>query len=103
MMDQLVKLLLRWDVKPGSESEYSEFIISEFIPRTKRLGITDVQFWYTSYGEVEQIQVELIAQSKDQMQTILGSQEWGALKSRLVDLVTNYSQKMVRATGGIQL
>ena len=102
-MAEPVKLILRWDVQSGSETEYSEFIVSDFIPRVNRLGIGDVQFWYTSFGECPQIQVELVAESKEQMHHIIRSEEWGALQERLADMVDNLSQKMIRATGSIQL
>ena len=98
-----VKLLLRWDVPNGSEADYSEFIVNEFIPRLQRAGIADVQFWYTSFGDCEKIQVELVADQKEKMNNILRSDEWTSLHERLGDLVTNFSQKLVRATGGIQI
>ena len=98
-----VKLLLRWDVQPGAEADYSEFIVNEFIPRMNRLGVSDVQFWYTSYGECEKIQVELLTDHQEKMHNILGSEEWSNLHERLSDLVTNYSQKTIRASGGFQL
>ena len=103
MSDDPVKLILRWDVQSGSETEYSEFIVSDFIPRVNRLGIGDVQFWYTSFGECPQIQVELVAESKAQMHNIIRSEEWNSLHERLADMVDNLSQKMIRATGSIQL
>ena len=102
-MSYPTKLMLRWDVKPGAEADYSEFIVSEFIPRMNRLGIADVQFWYTSYGECEQIQVELQAETREQMRHIVNSDEWDNLSTRLLDLVVNFSQKLVRAAGGFQL
>ena len=98
-----VKLILRWDVPSGSEADYSEFIVNEFIPRLQRAGVSDVQFWYTSYGDREKIQVELVADQLEKMNNILHSEEWSSLHERLSDLVTNFSQKMIRATGGIQI
>jgi hypothetical protein len=49
------KIILRWDIQPGSESEYFEFMVSEFIPGLKKMGITEPGVWYTAYGEAEQI------------------------------------------------
>ena len=102
-MSTPVKLLLRWDVQPGAEADYSEFIVNEFIPRMNRLGVSDVQFWYTSFGECEKIQVELLADQQEKMTNILRSDEWSSLNDRLGDLVVNFSQKTIRATGGFQL
>lgn len=98
-----VKLIMTWDVNTGSETEYSEYIVNEFIPRLKRLGLRDVQFWYTSYGECEQILASGASTSEKQMRTILLSEEWAQLQQRLQDMVTDFEQKVVPATGGFQL
>lgn len=88
-----------WDVMPGSEAEYSEFIVNEFIPRLNRLGIGDLEFWYTGYGEHEQIMVSGVTTTREQMDRILDSEEWEALSDRLSDLSVNLSHKIIRADG----
>lgn len=84
---------------PGSEAEYSEFIVNEFIPRLNRLGIGDLEFWYTGFGEHEQIMVSGVTPTREQMDRILGSEEWEALTERLGDLSVNLRHKIVRADG----
>lgn len=98
-----VKLLMNWDVKAGVESEYSEFIVNEFIPRAKRLGFTDLQFWYTSYGECEQIQASGIVNSREQMNNIIDSDEWQSLQQRLHELVHKFTSKLIPASNGFQI
>mgnify|MGYP000979815268 FL=1 len=41
------KLLMRWDIQPDRESEYSDFVANEFIPSISKMGIADIQAWYT--------------------------------------------------------
>ncbi|MCI0397858.1 MAG: hypothetical protein L0332_22105 [Chloroflexi bacterium] len=96
------KILLYWDIQPGSESEYFEFMVSEFIPGLKRLGINSPGVWYTAYGSSEQIMVSGITETEEHMKYILHSKEWTRLKEKLADLVSNYRQKVIRATGGFQ-
>jgi hypothetical protein len=97
------KLILRWDIQPGSESEYFEFMVSEFIPALKRLGISEPGVWYTAYGSAEQILVTGITETEDHMDYVLRSNDWDRLKDRLEALVSNFSQKITPATGGFQL
>lgn len=97
------KLILRWDIQPGAESDYFEFMVSEFIPALKRLGINEPGVWYTAYGDAEQILVSGTTETEEHMQFVLRSKDWARLKNRLEELVSNFSQKVLPATGGFQL
>lgn len=99
----MIKLLMSWDIIEGKESEYSDFIVHDFIPRCKRLGLMGMQFWYTSFGECEQIQASGKAPTIDQMRTILSSEEWANLVSQLDDYVTEFNMKVIQAADGFQL
>lgn len=97
------KLMMRWDIRPEAEAEYFEFVVSEFIPGVSKLGINEIQAWYTIYGDCEQILVSGITETEDQMRRVLASKDWTRLRDKLKKLVDNFSQKVVRATGGFQL
>lgn len=97
------KLLMRWDVRPETESEYFEFLVHEFIPGLNKLGISDIQVWYTQYGDCEQKLASGIANSMDKMQSALTSPGWEQLNDKLQQFVENFSQKVISATGGFQI
>lgn len=97
------KLIMRWDVQPETESEYFEFLVHELIPSMNRLGLTDIQVWYTAYGECEQKMTEGIAESDAIMTRALRSDDWHRLVSKLETFVHNYSQKVIPATRGFQI
>ncbi|MCA9953805.1 MAG: hypothetical protein KC434_03745 [Anaerolineales bacterium] len=97
------KLLMRWDVRPETESEYFEFLVHEFIPGLNKLGISDIQVWYTQYGECEQKLASGIANTTEKMQEALHSAGWHQLNDRLQQYVDNFSQKVIPATGGFQI
>jgi hypothetical protein len=98
-----VKLLMTWDIAAGQESEYSEFVVNEFIPRMQRLGMGDIEFWYTRYGECKQIQASGVSPTLEQMQNILTSSEWKQLQQRLDGYVQEYDQKLIEASRGFQI
>ncbi|SRR5690606_13545291 len=97
------KLLMRWDIQPEQEAEYSDFVANEFIPRINKLGLVEIQAWYTVYGDCEQILVSGVTQTMEQMNYILGSDEWDRLRGRLDELVDNFNVKVVPATAGFQI
>ena len=101
--DMATRILLRWDIQPGVESEYFEFMVSEFIPGLKRLGIVEPGVWYTAYGDAEQILVSGTTETKDHMDFVMRSKDWARLKVRLEELVSNFSQKIIPAKGGFQI
>ena len=101
-----VKLLMNWDIKPGRDQEYFEFVVQEWVPSINRLGIDTITAWYTVYsrGDQSQIMAEAITDDLPTMQGILNSDEWKDLQTRLLKYVDNYKQKVVRVTnGGFQL
>jgi hypothetical protein len=97
------KLLMRWDVRPETESEYFEFLVHEFIPGLNKLGISDIQVWYTQYGDCEQKLASGIANTRERMHDALNSQTWEQLNDKLQEFVDNFSQKVIPATGGFQI
>ncbi len=96
------KLIMRWDIRPETESEYFEFLVHEFIPELNKLGIIEIQVWYTQYGDCEQKLASGIAPSPEQMQEAINSEAYAQLIDRLETYVTNFSQKVVIATAGFQ-
>jgi hypothetical protein len=91
-----VKLIMTWDIKPGRDQEYFEFIVREYAPGIKRLGLQPTQAWFTVFGTASQIMMEGKADDLAAMKKMLESPEWNALHERLLEYVVNFSQKIVR-------
>jgi hypothetical protein len=98
-----LKLLMTWDMVPGREQEYFEFLVREFVPGLQKLGVQPTEAWYTTYGEGPQMLAGFVAENHEVMQEALETEEWETLKAKLFDYVTNFNSKVVRATGGFQL
>lgn len=97
------KLLMRWDILPEKESEYFEFLVHEFIPGLNKLGILEIQVWYTQFGDCEKKLASGIAPSMDKMKAALNSDEFERLLHKLQQYVENFGQKVIAATGGFQV
>lgn len=98
-----VKLLMTWDILPDKEQEYFEFVISDFLPEIKQLGISPVDAWYTMYGDQPQIMVTAKTQSQTSLSVVMASKEWQQLLENLSKYVENFSYKVISAQTGFQL
>lgn len=99
----MMKLLMSWDIKSGREQAYFEFIVREFAPGLMRLGLQPTEAWYTVYGEGPQILTGGVTSDIETMNRILASDEWTALRDRLLAFVTDFHHKVVPANGSFQL
>ncbi|NLF00603.1 MAG: hypothetical protein GX601_06450 [Anaerolineales bacterium] len=99
----MVKLLMSWNIRQGRESEYFEFIVQEFGPALVKLGVRPTDAWYTAYGDRPQILTGGVAEDLETLRKVLASQEWRNLKKSLLGYITDYNQKIIRASGGFQL
>ena len=98
-----VKLLMTWDILPGKEQEYFEFIVRDWIPGLQRMGMEPSDAWFTMYGEKPQIMAAAQMSSLNSIQRVLDTQDWKNLTQSLLDYVENFDYKVVQARGGFQL
>ncbi len=98
-----VKLLMTWDLVPGREREYFEFVGGEFEMGLRGLGIRLTDAWLTNYGKQPQFLVGVEAESYRKMQAALGTDEWGSLRARLLEFVTNFEWRVVEAADRFQM
>ena len=99
----MIKLLMSWNIRPGREAEYFEFVVKEFAPGLMQLGLQPMEAWYTVYGDSPQILTGSVAEDTQTIQRILSSDEWHELHQKLEEYITDYQHKLIRATGTFQL
>jgi hypothetical protein len=98
-----VKLLMTWDIIPGREQEYFEFVVRDFLPNMQRLGLEPSDAWFTLYGNQPKIIVAAQMSSLSSIEKLLQTPDWDSLVAQLMDYVENYKYKIVQARGGFQL
>jgi len=94
---------MTWDILPGREQEYFEFVVRDFIPEIQRLGMEPSDAWFTMYGNQPQILAAFQIPSMNSLQHTLNSNDWQDLTQRLMDYVENYDYKIVQARSGFQM
>lgn len=98
-----VKLIMTWDILPGREQEYFEFVVRDFIPGMQKLGLEVSDAWFTMYGDQPQIMAAAQSSSLATLNRILASGEWQELTRLLLDYVENFQHKIVSAKAGFQI
>lgn len=99
----MFKLLMSWNIRPGQEEDYFEFVVRELGPGLIKLGVRPTDAWYTQYGDKPQILQGGIVEELESLQHALASEEWRHMKKKLLTYVTDYRQKIIHASGGFQL
>ena len=89
-----VKLLMTWDIRPGQEQEYFEFVVRDWIPGIQKMGLQPSQAWFTMYGDQPQIMAEALMPNIQDLQTVLDSSPWDDLKIRLLDQINTYRTEL---------
>ncbi len=97
-----VKVIMSWDIIPGREQEYFEFVVRSFMPGVQKLGMALSDAWVTIYGEHPQILVGAVVPGLEKAEHIISSEEWQRLNDRLLDFVKNYELKLAPLQGGFQ-
>jgi hypothetical protein len=94
---------MTWDILPGREQEYFEFVVRDFIPGMQRLGLEVSDAWFTMYGEHPQILAAAQMPNLGALNQVLESTDWADLVKLLMDYVEDFKVKIVPAQAGFQL
>ncbi len=97
------KLMMSWDIKPGYDQQYFEFVVREWAPGITRLGMQPRESWYAVYGDCPQITTSIVVEDLQEMRQVLDGEAWANLHERLMEYVQDYKQKIVRSSAGFQL
>ncbi len=103
-MGKPVKLILTWDIRPGWEESYLQFMTQEFTPAMLKAGLQTTDAWYTIYRRNRpEVMMGFLAADLETMKRFLASEMWRKLKEKLLGYVEGYQQKVVPYKGGFQL
>jgi hypothetical protein len=95
---------MTWDILPGQEQEYFEFVVREFIPGLQHLGLEPTDAWFTMYGaDQPQILVGGEMSNMNDIKSILDSAEWQNLIDKLMEYVEDFATKIVPSRKGFQM
>ncbi len=99
----MVKLILSFDIRPGTQQVYYQFMISQFVPAVQGMGLQMSDAWHTVYGDYPSRISHFVGLDQDAMRKVLVSPEWRELETRLQEYVINYSWRIIPLQERFQL
>lgn len=90
---------MSWDIQPGQERLYDEFMVHDFLPALIQMGLEPCEVWYSLWGEGPQMLIGCVTDDKTRVQRVFQSDAWRTLRSKLAAYVTNYRHKIVDDNG----
>ena len=99
----MVKLLMTWDIQPGKETTWLEFILKEFAPTLMKMGIQPTDLWFTVVGTAPQVLSGGVTEDLQTMNQILEGKEWQVLHEKLLSYVIHFQKRVVAHKGRFQM
>ncbi len=102
-MTHPVKMLMTWNIRPGREESYLEFITQEFPETMLKANLQPTDAWYTIYGAWPEVTIGFMADDVEVLKGFLKSEGWALLKRKLLGYIKDYRQKVIPLRPGFQL
>ena len=96
------KLLMDYDIKPGKQQSYIRWLMGEFIPDARDLGLHMMMAWHVAYGDYPNRQLVFVAEDLETARRVFTSNRWKEMEDRLRDYTANYRRKLVLYRDGFQ-
>ena len=92
-----------WDLAPGKQQAYSDFLMTYYNPTLNKIGIKLVGGYYVTVGMGPRIIAVGLAQTLNELEGALASPEYEDITNRLMEFVTHYHSKILIPTGRVQM
>ncbi|MEK7324538.1 MAG: hypothetical protein AAB217_04700 [Chloroflexota bacterium] len=89
------KVLLSYDIIPETQESYYQFMLGELVPTVQKMGLGMAEAWHTAVGDYPLRLVAFVGETRESVDSVLESEQWEDLESRLQQYVTNYTRRIV--------
>lgn len=96
------KLLVQYDIREDLYEGYYQYVLGEFIPALKKMGLYRTWVWHTAYGNYPIRQLEFVVENWETLQDALQDGSWHMLEQRLISFTRRYRRKIVPFRDGFQ-
>lgn len=92
-----------WNIAPGKQQAYSDFVMTHYIPTLERIGVQLVGGYDVTVGMGPRIIAAGLTRDFDAIEKALASPEFEEITLRLMQLVTHYHSKILVPTGRVKM
>lgn len=92
-----------WDIIENKDREYEEFIVKTHIPAVEKTGLRVVGGYYVVVGAGPHIAAVTTTEDLLEFQKMVTSEEYTQLLEQLFPLIRNYSSKLYKSYGPIEV
>lgn len=89
------KILINYDILAAEHEAYYRYVLGEFVPTLRTMGIHMLSAWHVAYGDYPARQLVFVTESKEILKEAFTSQRWHDLEERLQGFTVHYSRKVV--------
>jgi len=91
-----------WDLIPGKEDEYTQFVIEKHIPIMKKIGISMVGGYHVVVGGGPRIIAVGAVDSLQKLQKALETEDYQKITAGILRYVFNYESRILLPTGRVK-
>lgn len=104
-MDQIengLKLVLSYNIRPDGAQEYYQFVIGQYIPIMQTMGLEVTEAWHTAYGNYPNRLVVFVSRDEATARRVVNDPAWDELNERLLEFVSDLDYKIIPYKVGFQ-
>ncbi|NOX62731.1 MAG: hypothetical protein GXP42_12415 [Chloroflexi bacterium] len=94
-MDEPIKMIIEYDMKPGWEEACHRYVVHEMGPTLDEYGFQFLNAWYTAWGKGPQIMGSGLFDSPESVRNLLLSDEWRQTLEGLSAYATHISVRFI--------
>lgn len=92
-----------WNMAPGKQQAYSDFVMTHYNPTLEGIGIKLVGGYYVTVGAGPRIIAAGLTHDLADLEKALASKEYEDITGRLMRYVTHYESKILVPTGRVKM
>lgn len=89
------RMILQYNIHPERQERYYRYMIADFVPKMRKVGLYMLNAWHIAYGEYPERQVELVCENIHTLRAVLEGEAWREAEDLLMSYTTDYTRKIV--------